>query len=127
MGRIEEFLKKRKEDNLLRVLKPANYRGEGLRLVEGKEYIDLSSNDYLGFSTHPKLKRIAKEAIERLGVGSSASRLLSGDLDIYHQLEEKTADFKGKEKALIFNSGYQANLGIISAICNRGDVIFLIS
>ena len=124
MGRIEEFLKKRKEDNLLRVLKPANYRGEGLRLVEGKEYIDLSSNDYLGFSTHPKLKRIAKEAIERLGVGSSASRLLSGDLDIYHQLEEKTADFKGKEKALIFNSGYQANLGIISAICNRGDVIF---
>ena len=102
----------------------ANYRGEGLRLVEGKEYIDLSSNDYLGFSTHPKLKRIAKEAIERLGVGSSASRLLSGDLDIYHQLEEKTADFKGKEKALIFNSGYQANLGIISAICNRGDVIF---
>jgi len=124
MGRIEEFLKKRGEDNLLRVLKPATSRGQGLRNSNGREFIDLSSNDYLGFSTHPKLKQAAKEAVDKLGVGSSASRLLSGDLDIYHKLEEKTAQFKGKEKALVFNSGYQANLGIISAFCSRGDVIF---
>jgi len=124
MGRIEEFLKKRGEDNLLRVLRPAISRGEGLRKSNGKECIDLASNDYLGFSTHPKLKQAAKEVIEKLGVGSSASRLLSGDLDIYHSLEEEVAGFKGKEKALIFNSGYQANLGIISAIYSRGDVIF---
>ncbi|MFH1519409.1 MAG: 8-amino-7-oxononanoate synthase [Candidatus Omnitrophota bacterium] len=124
MGRIEEFLKKRQQDNLLRVLKPATSRGQGLRLFKGREYIDLSSNDYLGFSTHPKLKQAAKEVVDKLGVGSSASRLLSGDLDIYHRLEEETADFKGKERALIFNSGYQANLGIISALCQRGDVIF---
>jgi len=124
MGRIEEFLKKREKNNLLRVLRPATSRGEGLRNSGGREYIDLSSNDYLGFSTHPKLKQAAKEAVEKLGVGSSASRLLSGDLDIYHRLEEEVADLKGKEKALIFNSGYQANLGIISAFYNRGDVIF---
>ncbi|MCK4912700.1 MAG: 8-amino-7-oxononanoate synthase [Candidatus Omnitrophica bacterium] len=124
MGRIEEFLKKREKNNLLRVLKPATFRGEGLRKSKGKEHIDLSSNDYLGFSTHPKLKQVAKEVIEELGVGSSASRLLSGDLDIYHRLEEQIANLKGKEKALIFNSGYQANVGIISAICNRGDIIF---
>jgi len=124
MGRIEEFLKKRGEDNLLRVLKPATSRGQGLRLSGGREYIDLSSNDYLGFSTHPKLKVAAKYWIDKLGVGSSASRLLSGDLDIYHKLEEKTAQFKGKERALVFNSGYQANVGIISALAQRGDVIF---
>jgi len=124
MGRIEEFLKKREKNNLLRTLKPATSRGQGLRISEGKEYIDLSSNDYLGFSTHYKLKQTAKEVVERLGVGSSASRLLSGDLDIYHKLEEKTARFKGKEKALVFNSGYQANVGIISAFYSHGDVIF---
>ena len=124
MGRVEEFLKKRQEDNLLRVLKPATSRGQGLRFSKGREYIDLSSNDYLGFTTHPKLKGASKEVVDRLGVGSSASRLLSGDLDIYHELEEEVANFKCKEKALIFNSGYQANVGIISAFCRRGDVIF---
>ena len=124
MGRIEEFLKKREQNNLLRTLKPATSRGQGLRISDGREYIDLSSNDYLGFSTDPKLKAAAKYWIDKLGVGSSASRLLSGDLDIYHHLEEKTAQFKGKERALIFNSGYQANVGIISALCHRGDVIF---
>ena len=124
MGRIEEFLKKREKNNLLRTLKPATSRGGGLRSSGGREYIDLSSNDYLGFTTHPKLKQASKEAVERLGVGSSASRLLSGDSDIYHKLEEKTAQFKGKERALIFNSGYQANVGIISAFYGRGDVIF---
>lgn len=124
MERIEEFLKRKKQNNLLRVLKPATFRGQGLRFSEGKEFIDLSSNDYLGFSTHPKLKEASKEVVEKIGVGSSASRLLSGDLDIYHHLEEKTAQFKGKERALIFNSGYQANIGIISAFYSRGDVIF---
>jgi len=124
MGRIEEFLKTREENNLLRTLKPATSRGRGLRFSDGREYIDLSSNDYLGFTTHPKLKQAAKEVVDKLGVGSSASRLLSGDLDICHKLEEKIAQFKGKEKALIFNSGYHANVGIISAFCGRGDVIF---
>lgn len=124
MGRIEEFLKRREQDNLLRVLKPATFRSQGLRFFKGREYIDLSSNDYLGFSTHPKLKQASKEGVDKLGVGSSASRLLSGDLDIYHELEEKIAQFKGKESALIFNSGYQANVGIISAFYSRGDVIF---
>jgi len=124
MGRIEEFLKKREKNNLLRTLKPATSRGGGFRSSSGREYIDLSSNDYLGFTTHPKLKQASKEAVERLGVGSSASRLLSGDSDIFHELEEKTAQFKGKKKALIFNSGYQANIGIISAFYGRRDVIF---
>jgi len=121
---IERFLKEREEDNLLRILQPADFRKSGRIYFSDKEYLDLSSNDYLGLSEHPRLKDASKKAIDELGVSASASRLLSGDLVLYHKLEEKIATFKGKESALIFNSGYQANVGIISAFCKRGDVIF---
>lgn len=124
MERIEKFLKERKENNLLRILRPSELRREGKIYFKNREYVDLSSNDYLGLANHPKIIECSKKAIEKYGAGSSASRLLSGDLDIHHQLEEKIASFKGKECALIFNSGYQANVGIISALCKRGDIIF---
>ena len=124
MGRIKEFLQKRKQGNLLRILKPAVSRKEGLRYSGGREFIDFSSNDYLGLSSHPRLKKAFKESVDKFCLGSSASRLLGGDLDIYHELEAGIAHFKGKEKALVFNSGYQANVGIISALYGREDVIF---
>ncbi len=124
MERIEEFLKNRSAEGCLRKLKPAASRHGGKICFNNKEYVDFSSNDYLGLSSHPRLIAAAKEAIETYGAGSSASRLLSGDLDIYHKLEEGVAEFKGKEAALVFNSGYQANLGIISALYGGGDVIF---
>ncbi len=124
MERITKFLEQRRQNQLFRTLHPARQRKGGRIWFEGKEYIDFSSNDYLGFSEHPFLKAASVAAIEKLGVGSCASRLLSGDLDLHHELEEKIAEFKGKEASLVFNSGYQANIGIISAICQRGDVIF---
>lgn len=124
MERIKSFLEERKKNNLLRTLNPVSARKGGKIYLKGKEYIDFSSNDYLGLSSHPELKEAARDALEGWGTGSSASRLLSGDSDIYHELEEKVADFKGKEASLVFNSGYQANLGIISALCKRGDVVF---
>jgi len=89
-----------------------------------KEYVDFSSNDYLGLSSHPKLKEAAIKAINKFGVSSCASRLLSGDTEIFHALEDAVARFKEKEAALIFNSGYQANVGIISALFRKEDVIF---
>ena len=73
--------------------------------------MDFSSNDYLGLSTHPDIVAAAQAALERYGVGAGASRLMSGDLAIHHELEEAVAAFKGKEAALVFNSGYQANTG----------------
>ena len=124
MDGIDKFLKERKENNLLRVLQPADSRKEGKIYFRDKEYFDFSSNDYLGLSAHPMLKDASKMAVDKFGLSSSASRLLSGDLIIHHELEEKIALFKGKESASVFNSGYQANVGVISALCKRGDVIF---
>jgi 8-amino-7-oxononanoate synthase len=124
MGMMEEFLKEREKTGLLRILRPADSRREGKIIFKGKGYFDFSSNDYLGLSGHPKLKDASKDAIEKWGASASASRLLSGDLTLHHKLEEKTSAFKGKESALVFNSGYQANVGIISALCQRGDAIF---
>lgn len=124
MGRIEELLQERKREGLLRTLRPASLRKQGKIYLNAKEYFDFSSNDYLGLASHPKLKEGAKKAIEELGIGASASRLLSGDLEVHHRLEDRIALFKGKESALVLNSGYQANVGIISAILKRGDAVF---
>jgi 8-amino-7-oxononanoate synthase len=124
MERVERFLAGRKEANLLRVLRPAKVRKNGRIFIDGKEYFDFSSNDYLGLSGHPALKEAAKKAIEEYGTSCSASRLLSGDTVIAHELEEKTAQLKQKEAALIFNSGYQANVGVIGCLCGAGDAIF---
>lgn len=96
----------------------------GLITCGGKGYVDFSSNDYLGLAGHPELIKAATEALMRYGTSSSASRLLSGDVEIHHKLEEEIARFKNKEAALVFNSGYQANIGILSALYGKGDAIF---
>ena len=101
------------DKNLLRSLKP---KPAGL--------IDFSSNDYLGLANHPKLKEVAAKACKDYPTSSSASRLLSGDSELFHQLEEKVAILKKKEAALVFNSGYQANVGIISSLYSKADLIF---
>lgn len=124
MEKIENFLREREKNHLIRFLNPADYRAPAGIFFNGKKYVDFSSNDYLGLSHHPALRDAAKQAVDKFGVGAGASRLLSGDLGICHRLEEKIAEFKRKPQALVFNSGYQANLGIISALCGKDDVIF---
>ncbi|NJD52056.1 MAG: 8-amino-7-oxononanoate synthase [Candidatus Methanoperedens sp.] len=90
---------------------------------DGREYILLSSNNYLGLATHPKVKKAAADTIEIYGSGAGGSRLTTGNTDIYNKLEEKIADFKGAEDAIVFSSGYMANIGTISALMKRGDLI----
>lgn len=124
MEEIEIFLKDRESKGLLRTLTAAQARRPGRIFLDGKEFVDFSSNDYLGLSDHPKIKQAAKEAVEKFGCGACASRLLSGDLQIHHDLEDATAVFKRKPAALVFNSGYQGNLGIISSMYGSGDAIF---
>ncbi|MFQ5901180.1 MAG: 8-amino-7-oxononanoate synthase [Thermodesulfobacteriota bacterium] len=92
--------------------------------LEGKEVILLCSNNYLGLASHPLLKEAAKSAIEQYGTGAGASRLISGTMSLHRELEERIAAFKGTESSLIFNSGYHANLSIITTLVGRGDFIF---
>ncbi|MBM2803363.1 MAG: bioF [Deltaproteobacteria bacterium] len=92
--------------------------------LDGREVINLSSNNYLGIANHPALAAAAKEAIDRYGCGSGASRLISGNMALHEELEAKLAEFKGTQAALVFNSGYQANTGILSTLVGDGDVIF---
>lgn len=124
LGWVEEFLLQRQKENLLRTLKPVVSLGQGKIRINGRDCFDFSSNDYLGLAGHPELVAASNRMTESCGTSSSASRLMSGDLEIHHELEEETARFKGKEAALIFNSGYQANLGIINSLCGAGDGIF---
>ena len=124
MAKIEDLLTQRAKDGLLRTLKPFSLRHSGKIYFKGKEYIDFSSNDYLGLSEHPELIEESKKAMDKFGTASCASRLMSGDLEIHHLLEEKVAQFKNKEAALVFNSGYQANVGIISSLYAKADCIF---
>jgi glycine C-acetyltransferase len=116
----------------------ADIRGAGLyrelRLIEsgqsgrvqmdGREVLLLCSNNYLGLAEHPALKNAAIRAINRYGSGSGAARLVSGNMLLHEELERRLAEFKGCEEAIVFNCGYSANLGILSAIAGRGDVIF---
>jgi 8-amino-7-oxononanoate synthase len=91
--------------------------------VDGREVLNFSSNNYLGLANHPKLAAAAKEAIDRYGCGSGASRLISGNMTLHEELERRLAEFKGTEAALIFNSGFQANTGILSTLAGEGDAI----
>jgi len=93
-------------------------------LIGGKNYILLGSNGYLGLSTHPEVKKAAADALEKYGAGSGGSRLVSGTTDLHHELERKIANFKKTEAAIVFSSGYLANIGTIQALAAKGDMIF---
>ena len=93
-------------------------------MLDGREVINFSSNNYLGIANHPALAAAAKLAIDHYGCGSGASRLISGNMTLHEELEAKLAAFKGTEAALVFNSGFQANTGILSTLAGEGDAIF---
>jgi 8-amino-7-oxononanoate synthase len=90
----------------------------------GPDALDCGSNDYLGLSRHPRVIEAARDALDRYGAGATASRLLRGNREIHEQLEEQLARLKGTPSALVYSSGYAANLGLLSAISDRDDTIF---
>jgi 8-amino-7-oxononanoate synthase len=92
-------------------------------LMGGREVVNFSSNNYLGIANHPALAEAAKQAIDRYGCGSGASRLISGNMTLHEELENRLAQFKSTEAALVFNSGFQANTGILATLAGAGDVI----
>lgn len=93
--------------------------------INGKDVLMFGSNSYLGLTTHPKLKEASKNAIDKYGSGCAGSRFLNGTLDLHLELEEKLAKFVGKEAALVFSTGFQVNLGVISSVTGRHDYIIL--
>lgn len=121
---IKEELANLKQKNLYRQLKTMNAAQSSKTMVNGKECILLSSNNYLGLTEHPELKAAAKEAVELWGTGSGGSRLITGNMRLHEELEETIARFKGTEAAIVFNTGYMANMGAITALVGRDDIIF---
>ena len=93
--------------------------------IDGKDLIMLGSNNYLGLTNHPEVKQAAAEALESYGTGTAGSRFLNGTLDIHVELEEKLAQFMGSEAALTFSTGFAVNLGVISSLIGRKDVVIL--
>jgi len=93
--------------------------------IGGKQVLMFGSNSYLGLTNHPKLKEASKNAIDKYGSGCAGSRFLNGTLDLHLELEEKLANYVGKEGALVFSTGFQVNLGVLSSIPGRHDYIIM--
>jgi len=125
MEYIKELLKKAKERDLYPDIRRVDDVPYPELIIEGKRYICLCSNNYLGLSIHPEVKKAAIEAIERYGIGTCESRLIAGNLAVLEELEKAIADFKQAPDAMIFLSGYMANIGIIPAFMDSYEAFGL--
>ncbi|MCC6346135.1 MAG: pyridoxal phosphate-dependent aminotransferase family protein [Nitrospirales bacterium] len=94
-------------------------------IMNGRKMIMVGSNNYLGLTNHPRVKEAAVEAVKKYGTGCAGSRFLNGTLDIHVELEKKLARFMRKEAALVFSTGFQVNLGVISAVVGKDDVVII--
>src|ERR1700709_336483 len=94
-------------------------------MIDGKKVLMFGSNSYLGLTNHPKIKEASKRAIDKYGTGCAGSRFLNGTLDIHIELENRLATYVGKEAAILFSTGFQVNLGVLSCITGRNDYIIL--
>ncbi|MEE9211358.1 MAG: 8-amino-7-oxononanoate synthase [Phycisphaeraceae bacterium] len=122
LGQLRDDLDRIEADDLLRVLRSVEPRGRSV-VVHGRELVNLASNDYLGLSSHPHLRRAATEAIAACGTGSGASRLVAGHHRIHDRVECRFAAFKHAEAALLLPTGYMANLAVLTALAGKGDLI----
>jgi 8-amino-7-oxononanoate synthase len=113
-----------KEADLYPYFRPIE-ESEGSRAVmNGNELVMAGSNNYLGLTSDPRVKEAAQEATAKYGTGCTGSRFLNGTLDLHLELEERLADFMGKDKAVLFSTGYMTNEGVLEAVAGRGDIIF---
>ncbi len=112
-----------KESGLYRRLRAVESAQDAAIILEGQEVLLFSSNNYLGLANHPALKQAAREATQQYGCGSGASRLISGSMAVHHELEQRLATLKKTEAALVFPTGYHANIGVLSALMGAGDTI----
>ncbi len=120
---LDKSIQELKEKGLYNEIEPLESPNGPVITIGGKEMINLSSNNYLGLATDERLKKVAKEAIDRYGVGSGAVRTINGTLDLHVKLEETIARFKGTEAAISFQSGFNCNMAAIQAVMDKNDAI----
>ncbi len=120
---LEKELEQLKEKGLYNTIDILESENGACIIVDGKKMINLASNNYLGFANRKELKKACIEATETYGVGAGAVRTINGSLKIHQQLEEKIAEFKGTEAAIAFQSGFNCNMGAISAVMTKEDAI----
>jgi len=121
---LAEELQQIKQQNLYRSRRVIS-TPQGVEItIDNKQLINFSSNDYLGLANHPDVIQSFKQATDNYGVGSGSAHLICGHSKSHHALEEELAEFTGRDRALLFSTGYMANLGVISALLGRGDQVF---
>jgi len=120
---LTDELNKLRQQGLYTKLRVLEGEQRPVSRFDGRQVINLSSNNYLGLTTHPKLQQRALEAIQKFGVGSGAVRTICGTMAIHLELEEKIARFKQVEASVVFQSGFTANAGTVQSILTRDDVI----
>jgi len=121
---LSKELKLRKEQSLYRQRRTLQTPQQPLVQVDGREYLAFCSNDYLGLANHPDVIKSFQDAANLYGVGGGASHLVNGHSQAHHELEEALADFTGRPRALLFSTGYMANIGAVNALLNKQDAIF---
>ena len=112
-----------RQQRLFRPLRVLGSAQDTEAIVDGKRVLNLSSNNYLGLTTHPRLKTAMVKATEELGAGSGAVRAIAGTMAIHEELERRLAEFKHTEASLVFQSGFTANVGVLQSLVKEGDVI----
>jgi len=120
---LADQLQSLKDQHLYKVPRILETPAQGRVRMDGKEVVNLSSNNYLGLANHPKVRQAAIEAIERWGVGAGAVRWIGGTMEVHDELERRLASFKQVEAALVFQSGFTANSGTIPTLMVEGDLI----
>ncbi len=121
---LQKELAERAAQGLLRARRTLNTPQSPHIVVDGKSYLAFCSNDYLGLANHPQLVAALQQGAAQWGVGAGAAHLVSGHFEPHHLLEQQLATFVGKPSALIFSTGYMANLGVVQALVGRGDTVF---
>ncbi|HES76782.1 MAG TPA: aminotransferase class I/II-fold pyridoxal phosphate-dependent enzyme, partial [bacterium] len=122
--RLRLRLEERQASGLYRKPRIAEGAQTPRRIVNGREVLSFCSNDYLGLANHPAVVAAFKHAADEYGVGSGAAHLINGHTRAHQALEEDLAAFCGYERALLFSTGYMANLGAVGALVGRGDAVF---
>src|SRR5205807_6610045 len=125
MNELQDELIDLAEKSLRRGLRVVSQAERARLVIDGRTLLNFSSNNYLGLARHPQVVEAAKEVLDHWGAGATSSRLISRTSVIHEDLESALAAFVGKEAALVFPTGYQANLGVVGALVGPGDAIVM--